>query len=199
MELHIALDIGISALGRRLSSLLDACFVEQVYSRLVIDCNRDPASPTSIPPVSDRVTIPGNLDLSPAAVAARQDEILHPYQRAITGALDARAGRPRLVSLHSFTPSMQGIARPWHVGVLHRDDSALSDRMLALLRAGLGERAGDNQPYRMDGQDYTVPLHADARGLEYLELEVRQDLLADAAGVEAIAERLAPLLIEAAS
>ncbi len=199
MDLHIALDIGVQALGERLAAALDAVFVSQAYSRLVIDCNRDPAHPTSIPEVSDGVVIPGNAGLSAADAAARRAEILDPYQAALAAELDRRAGRRcLLLSLHSFTPAMQGIARPWRLGVLHRDDSAFSRRTLALLQAALGDEAGDNQPYTMNEQDYTVPLHADARGLDYLELEVRQDLIADAAGVESMAAFLAPLLAQAA-
>lgn len=200
MELHIAWDIGVARLGERLAARLDACFIAQAYSRLVIDCNRAPDNPTSIPKVSDGVQIPGNQGLTPAEAQARRDEILHPYQQAIAAELDRRAAAGqvvRLVSLHSFTPVMDGFARPWRTGVLHRNDSALSSRMLTLLRETMGEAAGDNEPYRLDERDYTVPLHADARGLDYLELEVRQDLLADDAGVEAMAALLADLLARA--
>lgn len=202
MDLHIALDIGVARLGERVAEMLDACFIRQAYSRLVIDCNRAPDNPTSIPAVSDGVTIPGNQGLTPDQARARRDEILHPYQQAIAAELDRRAAAGQvvsLVSLHSFTPVMDGFARPWRTGVLHRNDSALSSRMLTLLRAAMGELAGDNEPYRLDERDYTVPLHADARGLDYLELEVRQDLLADEAGVEAMAALLAPLLVKAAA
>jgi predicted N-formylglutamate amidohydrolase len=66
--------------------------------------------------------------------------------------------------------------------------------MLALLREALGERVGDNQPYALGEIDNTIPLHADPRGLDYLELEVRQDLIADEAGQDRMAEFLAPLL-----
>ena len=112
-------------------------------------------------------------------------EIYQPYQDAIGAELDRRAGRPTiLVSLHSFTPVMQGVVRPWRMGVLHRGDSAFSSRVLALLQRELGEAAGDNEPYKMDDTDNTVPLHADPRGLDYLELEVRQVLIADAAQVK---------------
>jgi predicted N-formylglutamate amidohydrolase len=150
------------------------------------------------PAVSDGVAVPGNAGLNEAGLAARRREIYTPYQDAIAAALDARAGRPTvLVALHSFTPVMQGFQRPWRVGVLHRNDSALSRRMLALLRAELGEAAGDNQPYAMDGTDNTVPLHADPRGLDYLELEVRQDLLADAAGQDRMAAQIGRLLAAA--
>ena len=99
-----------------------------------------------------------------------------------------------LFSLHSFTPVFGGQARPWRFGVLHRGDSALSRRVLALLRGRLGDAAGDNQPYVMDATDYTVPLQADGRGLDYLELEVRQDLIAAEPGQDEVAALLGPIL-----
>jgi predicted N-formylglutamate amidohydrolase len=198
LDLHIAWDIGVAGLGERLARALDACFIRQAYCRLVIDCNRRPGTAAQVPAVSDGIAIPGNAGLSAADLAARRAGIYQPYQDAIAAELDRRPGA-LLVSLHSFTPVFQGHVRPWHVGVLHRGDSRLSDRMLALLRRDLGEAAGDNQPYRMDETDNTVPLHADPRGLDYLELEVRQDLIADSAGQAAMAEFLAPLLAEAAA
>ena len=63
--------------------------------------------------------------------------------------------------------------------MLHLGASPFSTAMLARLRAAFGEElVGDNQPYSMDGTDFTIPHHADARGLDYLELEVRQDTIA---------------------
>jgi predicted N-formylglutamate amidohydrolase len=200
MDGHIAWDIGVASLGDRLSAALDAAFIRQVYSRLVIDCNRRPESADATPSISDGVAVPGNVGLTAADRAARRAEIYEPYQARIAAALDARerVGRPtHLVSLHSFTPVMQGRARPWRFGVLHRGDSALSARMLALLRGALGDEVGDNQPYAMDAVDNTIPLHADARGLDYLELEIRQDLLAEPAGIAETAALLSPLLARA--
>jgi predicted N-formylglutamate amidohydrolase len=200
MDLHIAWDIGVAGLGERLAATLDACFIRQAYSRLVIDCNRQPGAADSTPEVSDGMAIPGNLALGAADLAARREAIYDPYQTRIAGELDHRerlGRRSVLVSLHSFTPVFQGFARPWRLGVLHRDDSALSSRMLALLRRELGAEAGDNQPYAMDGIDNTIPLHVAGRALDYLELETRQDLIADAAGQAAAAALIARLLCEA--
>lgn len=197
MDSHIAWDIGVLAMGRRLAKALDAPFVHQRYSRLVIDCNREPGRDDSIPVISDGVVIPGNAGLDAVQRAARRTEIYEPYHARIAAFLDrlGRHGPPAaLVSLHSFTPSLQGHARPWAVGVLHRNDSALSDRLLALLRGEMGDEAGDNQPYAMDEVDNTVPLHADPRGLDYLELEIRQDLIADHAGQARMGDVLARLL-----
>lgn len=195
---HIGWDIGVAGLGHALAAALGATFICQRFSRLVIDCNRDPERADAIPPVSDGTPVPGNTSLSPAGRRARIDQVAAPYHARIGDELDARAARGQLtllVSLHSFTPSMGGVDRPWLYGVLHAGDSDFSRAVLARLRNELGEDlVGDNQPYTMDGTDFTVPHHARPRGLDYLELEVRQDLIAEAAGQQAAAERLARLL-----
>ena len=199
LDRHIAWDIGIAGLGERLSIQLDACFVSQAYSRLVIDCNRRPDADDAIPEESDGQVIPGNLSLTPADRLARRIAIYDPYQDEIGRILDARADRPTLlVSLHSFTPVWKGDGRPWLYGVLHRGDSIFSRQVLHLLQEELGDLVGDNQPYAMDGIDNTIPLHADARGLDYLELEVRQDLIDGPEGQEEVAELLLRILKEAA-
>jgi predicted N-formylglutamate amidohydrolase len=197
MDRHIAWDIGVAGLGERLARDLDACFIRQTYSRLVIDCNRGPDAPDAAPAISDRTAIPANQGLSPADLKVRRREICDPYQADIAESLDRRQAQGHatvLFSLHSFTPRYGEQVRPWRFGVLHRGDSEMSRRMLALLRERLGDAVGDNQPYAMDGIDYTVPLHADARGLDYLELEVRQDLIGDEAGQDEAAAFLAPIL-----
>jgi len=198
LKRHIAWDIGIADLGAQLSERLGATFVRQRYSRLVIDCNRDPARADAIPQVSDGVAIPGNAGLTAAQRQARIDEIAGPYHAAIAAELEARDGRGLptvLISLHSFTPTMAGFVRPWRFGVLHAGDSAFSRAALTILRAEVGaDLVGDNQPYRMDEVDFTIPRHCRPRGLDYLELETRQDLLADAEAVRPIADLLARLL-----
>ncbi|WP_397414152.1 N-formylglutamate amidohydrolase [Phenylobacterium sp.] len=191
---HIACDLGVEGLGSELSRRLDATFIHQRWSRLVIDCNRHPDHPGSIVTESDGTRVPGNANLSAEARALRLRAIFEPYHAAIAAALDAGPATT-LVALHSFTPAMQRQARPWRMGVLHRADSALSLRVLGRLRAQLGAAAvGDNQPYQMDGTDFTVPHHCDPRGIDYLELEVRQDELADPAGCTAMAALIAEAL-----
>jgi predicted N-formylglutamate amidohydrolase len=196
LERHIARDIGVADLGPALARAMDAPFISQAYSRLVIDCNRDPARADSICEVSDETAIPGNAGLTQAQRASRIEAIFKPYHAAISDLLDARKGRTKaLIAVHSFTPVFQGFVRPWRFGVLHRSDSPLSRAMLAVLREAEGaELVGDNEPYAMDTVDYTIPHHADARALDYVELEVRQDLISTPADAEAMALHLAPLL-----
>jgi len=201
-ERHIGWDIGVAGLGRALATRLDATLIEQAYSRLVIDCNRDPEAPDAAPEVSDGTVIPGNSGLDAAARADRAAAIHAPYHAAIADLLDARgaAGRPTiLVALHSFTPVFGGVARPWHVGVLHdAGDTRFARAVLARLAAEPDLVVGDNAPYRMDATDHTVPRHCYPRGLPYLELEVRQDLIVDAEGQRLWAERLAGIFAGAA-
>ena len=192
---HIAWDIGVRALGETLAERLDAVFIAQTWSRLVIDCNRDPARIDAVPEISDGSPIPGNVGLTPAERAARVAEIHAPYQAAIGAELARRAKEGRetiLVALHSFTPRMQGFDRPWDAGVLHDGgDTRFAQAMLALMRATPGLTVGDNEPYRMDGIDHTVPRHAFVARLPYVELEIRQDHLSTEAGVAVWADRVA--------
>ncbi|GGD63932.1 N-formylglutamate amidohydrolase [Erythrobacter arachoides] len=193
---HIALDLGVEELGRALADRLDTVFLSQAYSRLVVDCNRRIDDPDCIVERSDGSIVPGNRGLDAAHRAARLDEIYHTYHAGIASELDRRdaAGIETVfVSLHSFTPSLGGTARPWEVGVLHdghRDDLARS-LLQSLPRTGVV--VGDNEPYRMDATDYTVPHHAFERGLRYLELEFRQDILATR--LPEMADTLAALLL----
>jgi predicted N-formylglutamate amidohydrolase len=191
---HIAWDIGVAELGCELAARLNATFIAQRFSRLVIDCNRHPDHPASIAEESDGSPIPGNVGLGDLERARRRREIFLPYHAAISAALDAGPAT-KVIALHSFTPSMQGQARPWRFGVLHREDSPLSRLVLARLRGALDKDVvGDNQPYRMDATDFTVPNHCDPRGLDYLELEVRQDLLVGAAACAKVSAIIAEAL-----
>ncbi|KGB26048.1 hypothetical protein AtDm6_0327 [Acetobacter tropicalis] len=197
---HIGWDIGIDGVGRALAQKLQAVLIEQVYSRLVIDCNRAPGHPTSIVKISDGTPVPTNHALTAEQIAYREDTILHPYHARITQELDARlkAGRPTVVvALHSFTPEMGGLKRPWQVGLLHNHDKRLAVLLMELLRKE-GLTVGDNEPYALtDTSDYTVPTHGEKRQLPHVEIEIRQDLIDHPAGQEEWAARLARLLPQA--
>jgi len=195
LERHIAWDLGAAALARRLADALDAFLIVQTYSRLAIDCNRPPHSPSSIAPISESTPIPGNQHVGPAEAEARRRQIFQPYHDRIGAELDARKalGRPTiLVAVHSFTPAFKGESRPWHVGVLYHRDARLARILLGLFRGESGIVVGDNQPYSVsDETDYAVPIHGERRSIPHVEIEIRQDLLADESGQAAWAQRLA--------
>ncbi len=197
-ERHIAWDIGVASLGRRLASVLDATFIRQNYSRLVIDCNRPLESTTSIADISEDTPIPGNAGLSDCARQIRAREIFRPYHDRIEAELDCRGQSGRaaaLISLHSFTPVFKGATRPWHAGVLYNRDARFARRVLASLNQENDLLVGDNAPYIVsDASDYTIPIHAERRGLHHVLVEIRQDLIADKSGQRAWALRLARVL-----
>ena len=184
---HIGWDIGVGDLGRCLAKAMDATFIHQTYSRLVVDCNRAPDSAGALPKLSDGTEIPGNRHLDARAVDQRIAAIHRPYHLAIGGEIEKRgaADRPTvLVALHSFTDRMAGVARPWHIGILHDGgDPRFARTLLNGLREIEGLEVGDNQPYRLDSIDYTIPLHAYASRIPYAEIEIRQDLLATEEGI----------------
>jgi predicted N-formylglutamate amidohydrolase len=199
---HIAWDIGAGGVTRRLAASAGATCVLQRYSRLVIDCNRDPARPDAIPAMSDGIAIPANAGLDAKQRLARIEAIHAPYHAAISDELDRRRDQNLptiLVFLHSFTPCLAGVQRPWHFGVIREPSSRFSEAVLEQLRDLHGLEVGDNEPYAMDGVDYSAPTHALARGLDYLELEMRQDLIADDAGQRAVGDLLQVVLAKAAA
>jgi predicted N-formylglutamate amidohydrolase len=199
---HIGWDIGAAAVTRGLVARLDAWAILQNYSRLVIDCNRQPDIASSIPAISENTVIPGNLNISPAARAARRAAIFDPYHAAITAELDLRQATARptlLIAMHSFTPVYDGQGRPMHAAVLYNRDARLAHALLERLRTESDLVIGDNEPYHVsDDTDYGVPVHAEPRGLPHVEIEIRQDLIAYADGQSEWVDRFARLLPAAA-
>lgn len=195
---HIAYDIGIAGIAEAMTDALGAHLIAQRYSRLVIDCNRPLSAASSIPPISEATTIPGNQGLPQQAALERQQRIFAPYHQAITNALDRRTQTQRptiLVSLHSFTPIYAGVARPWHIGMLYNRDHRLPQLMLRELRAEPALVVGDNQPYAVsDTTDYTIPVHGEQRGLINTGIEIRQDLITGESGQREWANRLIRVL-----
>lgn len=195
---HIGWDIGAAAVTRGLAERLDAPALLAGYSRLVIDLNRQPGGPGSIPTVSDGTMIPANQDLSEEQVQRRVDALFWPYHHAITETIGRQWRRtgtpPALIAVHSFTPVMNGSARPWHVGILWNHDPRLAVPMIRRLRARRDLEVGDNQPYSGRDLAYTTERHAAAAGLPHVGIEIRQDLVNDSAGVAAWIDILAEAL-----
>ncbi len=200
LQRHIAWDIGAAAVARLLAETLGAFAILQNYSRLAIDCNRPNHAPSAIPTISEATEIPGNRDLSPDDRTLRVEAIFRPYHERIAAELDRRAadGTPSaLIAIHSFTPVYLGLARKWHMGLLYNRDDRLSRAMMARLTADPGLVVGENEPYSVsDETDYTIPIHAERRGLPYAEIEIRQDLLAHAGGQREWAARLTGALAD---
>ena len=192
MQRHIAWDIGALALSQALLENVSARLVSQRFSRLVIDCNRGPASPDLIPTVSDDTPVPGNRDLSQTDIGARTAAIHTPFHDRI--AAEIARDRPRLlVSIHSFTPMMGQQRRHMHAGFLANRMPEVAERFMATIGAAAPELVlSMNEPYTVDDiSDYTVPVHGEGNRLPHVLVEVRNDQLQDPASIRRWAGLLA--------
>lgn len=198
LQRHIGYDIGTENLTRHLASLLNAPAVLCSFSRLLIDPNRGEDDPTLIRQIYDGTIVPGNYPLSDNERQFRLQNFYQPYHDAVASMIASvteQSGKPPLiVSIHSFTPTFQGRERPWHVGLLWDKDDRAKNPLFEMLSAQADLVVGDNEPYDGALRGDTLYKHATKNGLAHVLIEVRQDLVRDAAGQHGWADRLAPIL-----
>jgi predicted N-formylglutamate amidohydrolase len=197
---HIAWDIGAAGVTETLSELLNSPAVLCGVSRLVIDCNRQLDSPALIPVVSEKTPVPGNAALTDASRTARIERWFRPYHDAVESVLldrTARGSQSIIVAIHSMTPFLDGQSRPWQIALSSHTDRRLVDPLLAALRSSGDLVVGDNEPYSIEPAiDYSIPCHAMGRGLLHVQVEFRQDEIADPAAGRHRALRFAEALTE---
>jgi len=193
-ERHIAYDIGVREVTKRLAATLGAPAVMTRFSRLLIDCNRGEDDPTLIMRLSDGAIVPGNRLLTPDERAKRVARYYRPYHAEIDAVIDLAASHgiaPVLLSVHSFTPVWRGLPRPWHGAVLWDKDPRLAKPLLAELSLDPSLVIGDNAPYDGALRGDCLWQHGTSRGLAHALVEIRQDLIADETGQIEWSERLA--------
>lgn len=187
---HLAVDIGAGPLTERLAETLGVTAVMQQYSRLIVDCNRELMDPGAFLQFGDGVPVPGNRSLRQAEKDLRAEAIYWPYHKAINQQMQrlTELSAPlSFITVHSFTPVMDGESRPWQMGVLWDTDARLPEIFLEGFRAA-GYNVGDNEPYSGKApQDYTIDNHAETAGIPHVGIEIRQDLIDCDDGVETIA------------
>ena len=194
---HIAFDIGAEAVTRALAAAFDAPAVMSRFSRLLIDPNRGADDPTLVMRIADGAIVPGNARVRQAEVDARIARFYQPYDDAIGTTLDAmEAVRPGtvVVAMHSFTPTMKGIARPWEITVIWDFDPRLNLALLRALEREPGLIVGENEPYQGGYAGDTIDRHCLRRGLAHALVEIRQDLIASPETAETWGKRLADIL-----
>ena len=195
---HIAYDIGVETVMRELASLLGVPAVLANFSRLLIDPNRGEDDPTLIRQLYDGTVVPGNYPLAPEERERRLDSFYRPYHDAvgamIASVAQASAKAPFIFSVHSFTPVMQGIQRPWHVGILWDRDERVARPLIDMLAEDKTLIVGDNEPYDGALRGDTMFRHAIVNGFAHALIEIRQDLIASGKDALAWADRLAPIV-----
>jgi predicted N-formylglutamate amidohydrolase len=183
LKRHIAWDIGAAGITAELSTILDAPAILCCTSRLVIDCNRQLDAPDLIPAVSDGTPVPGNRNLTATERQRRIDQWFEPYHAAIESVIEEHGFSSIALSIHSMTAFLAGSGRPWQIAISSHQDRSLAQTMLDNLRRPGDVTVGDNEPYDLDPLvDYTIPFHAMRRNMPHLQVEFRQDEVADAEG-----------------
>ena len=186
---HLAIDIGAGKLTESLAKSLGVTAVIAQYSRLAVDCNRQLMDPGAFLEYGDGILVPGNRNLTQEEKDARANAIYWPYHDAIDEQIKRLGNlgpKPALVSIHSFTPVLNGVSRAVQTGVLWDKDPQTADVFLEGFRAA-GFLTGNNEPYSGKApQDFTIDHHAEDNGLPHVGIEVRQDMIDDIAGVDEI-------------
>jgi len=191
MEQHIAVDIGTAGIAERLARKHGIAAQIAQVSRLVIDLHRNEGDDALVVTSSDGHTIPGNI----GADIERRTALYHrPYHEAFAQMV-AEAQPSLILAIHSFTPVMgsTGEQRPWDVGLLYnQDDSAARIAIDAF--GAMGFTVGDNEPYSGTQLNATMDRHAEAQGIPYCLVEIRQDQVANEAGQARWAMMLADIM-----
>lgn len=195
---HIAFDIGAANVTRGLAAALDAPAVLCPFSRLLVDPNRGDDDPTLIRQLYDGTVIPGNYPMSPEERERRLERFYRPYHAAVSEAVEKvkrdSGMAPFLFSVHSFTPTMQGQERPWHVGILWDKDDRVARPLIEMLAADPALCVGDNEPYEGALRGDTLYQNGTVNGFAHALIEIRQDLLATEAGCIDWIQKLVPIL-----
>jgi len=194
---HLAIDIGAGALTESIAENIGVTAVLCQYSRLIIDCNRQLMDPGAFLEFGDGVVIKGNRNLHAHEKKLREQEIYWPYH----GAIDTQIERhyvpdmaPVFVSIHSFTPVLNGESRAFEMGVLWDKDRITAEIFINDFRQA-GYNVGDNEPYSGKAlQDFTIDHHAESIGIPHIGIEIRQDLIADEEGVCKISDLMSHII-----
>jgi predicted N-formylglutamate amidohydrolase len=190
---HIAWDPGAFAVARGLADRFDAPLVHACASRLLYDCNRPPEAVDAIPARSEITDVPGNFDLGADQRAARVARFYDPFCAKLSAVLDAQ-NPVAMITIHSFTRVYKGQARAVELGILHDDDARLADAMLAHADETT-MRTRRNDPYGpADGVTHTLKIHAMARGIANVMIEIRNDLLVTEAQQGAVTDDLTRMI-----
>ena len=185
---HIGWDIGAAALTAELSERLSAPAVLSAVSRLIVDCNRSLTDDDLIPAVSHGVVIPANGSLGAEDRGTRLRDYYDPFHFEVDRAL-AAAPAAKLLSVHSFTPDIDG--RDFDIGVLFDDCAEHAHRLSEVLEQN-GFAVRLNQPYSgLEGLIFSAQSHGRRFRRPYLELEINNRLLRNAAAVAAVAKGVA--------
>ena len=193
LQTHWSLDLGARALTIDLAARMGAPAVLARFNRLLCDANRPEHAADLC-----RAEVEGHvLSFNRGVDAAERERRLARFHRPYHGRIDRMLadGQPGLLfSVHTYTPRYLDQVRQVQLGVLFDLHDELGAHFAELLRP-TGLQVEENAPWSgKKGLAYSPDRHGRAAGIPYLELEVRNDLLASAAAVSRIGATVAQAL-----
>ena len=186
LDSHIGWDIGAADVARCMSFMMDVPAIFAPTSRLLIDCNRHPDHTSLVPHISDGTIVPANQQLSDSNINNRKAAYYDPFHNALDDIISDHVDEghePLVIGLHSFTPTMDGIERPWQIGFMWDEDPRLAQAMIGLIERETDLVVGVNQPYSGKDLYYTMQRHGADHGLPQTVIEIRSDLITEGEGM----------------
>lgn len=199
LQAHIAWDPGTKEIARACARALGCpCHLGR-YSRLLVDLNRSLHHPKLMASRSFSIAIPGNQHITPEERRRRIERYHAPYRESVRGDIESILARARQcvhLSMHSFTPVVEGAVRSADIGILYDPrsplESALARPIVARLRRQ-GFHVRRNYPYKGISDGLATHFRRSFAGSQYagLEIEFNQALLLDPRRVQGLARRFA--------
>ena len=179
LSTHRGYDLGIASFARRLAEVFDVPLSLAEVTRLLVELNRSPGHPALFSEFS--------RTLSEKERRRLLEWYYYPYRQEVTERIEgivASGGKVCHISLHSFTPELNGEVRKADIGLLYDPRRVLEKHFCSLWENVLKEGQGRflvrrNYPYRGVADAFVTALRRRFSASAYLglELEVNQKWL----------------------
>ncbi|HBO1833552.1 TPA: N-formylglutamate amidohydrolase [Pseudomonas aeruginosa] len=193
LETHFCQDLQSRELTLSVAKKLGATAIVSNYSRLFLDYNRKKYDPGCIRIDMGGIPIPGNLNLSEDERDLRERIARHPVENAVAEWVEGEVSRAKaIISIHSFSPLWDNKLRSCEVGVMWKHDDRLPLRLINSIEQQDVFRVDDNEPYSFKENDwFTLDRHGISIGVPNAYIEVRNDLIQNAALLDRMSDVLA--------
>ena len=176
IESHIAYDLSILKLSKRINNMMKSDIVFGECSRLIIDLNRGLKDPTLIPSISDKKLILRNIAISSKELNFRKFKFYNNYHSKIDEIIKKKKIK-LIISMHSFNPYFKGKKRKTEIGILSNEDRRYSDLLIQYMSISKKYKIGDNVPYKGDLKGDTLYKHGLKKNIFHSLIEIRNDLI----------------------
>ena len=194
---HRGIDFGALEIAQHVKKNLVCDLVTATTSRLLIDCNRSLSHKHCFSEVTQHVSAEEQQRLIEQYYQPFREEVMGLIKKHITQGM-----RVWHLSMHSFTPVMNGIVRNADAGLLYDPRRASEKNLARLWQKELKKQAPQyrvrcNYPYTGISDGFTVTLRQQWSQDEYvgIELESNQALTLERGSLEVLKDALSSTLL----